>query len=107
MIRVWNSDEFQVRDAREIGRVTGVKGHRVRDGGCSDEGVEGPSGRFSSGTSKSRGDTTKRPRGRSIKWQRVEIGFRLLQVRLPGGAIPVSRCDQGANRQLGKSDRAD
>jgi len=106
VIRVWNSNELQVRDAREIGRVAGVKGNRVRDGGCSYEGVEGPSGRFSSGTSKSGGHATKRSCRRSIKWQRIEIGFRLLQVRLPGGAIPVSRADQGTNGQLGKSNRA-
>ena len=38
---------------------------------------------------------------------RIEIAFRLLQVRLPRGAFLVAAGDEWADGQLGESDRGD
>ena len=57
-----------------------------------------------------RSDATTRPEARGgtgVERQCVEIGFRLLQVRLARRALVIGRRDQGADREFGKRDRRD
>src|ERR1700730_15922176 len=96
--------EVEVVDPGEVGRVDGVQGKLIGDGGCGDHRVVGASMNFTTGVSQRGGNRTERPGRLCVEWKRLEVGFRLLEHRLPSGSLLAARGHEWADRQLRQSD---
>ncbi len=71
-------------NAGEVPRVARVDRYVGRHGDGGDHCVIGPCGRLASGLMQGRDDPAETTSSGRIKGERVEIGFRLLDVRLAG-----------------------
>lgn len=87
MIWVWNGDEVELVNSSEVSGIAGVERKLVRDGYCRNEGVVHPRGGLSARSSQGRCHTTEGAGCACVKGQGVEVGFGLLQVRLPGCSL--------------------
>jgi hypothetical protein len=77
------------------------------DGDGGDHCVVGACGWFASCPPQTGGDPTEASSCVSVKWQRFEVSFGLLDVCLPGSSFIVRGCDKRAHREFGECDRRD
>jgi hypothetical protein len=101
-VGVWDLDKFELVDAPEVVGIHGIQRQSSRDGGGGDHCVVSARAGLASCTSEFGGHLAEGSSGRCIERERVEIGFGLLEMRLPGRTLRVGLGDQWADRQLGR-----
>jgi hypothetical protein len=107
VVRVGDGDHGEFLNPGEVFGVAGVKGEIVGDGDGGDHGVVGTRRWFSASSSQTCGYASEATGRSSVKGQRVEVGFCLLEVRLPCGAFLVGRCHQWTHGEFGEGDGGD
>lgn len=94
VIRVRDTVHDEVVEAAEVVRVAGVDRKLLGDGNCCNECIESPSGWLSPTVAEGSRHTPEGPSRGSVEGKRLEVGFCLLQMDLPGGSLVGRRSDQ-------------
>ena len=94
------SEEGQLAYALEVAPVAGHQRQSVREGRGGDQRVVSASAGLASCTSEIGGHLAKGSSGRCIERERIEIGFGLLEMRLPGRTLRIGLGNEWTDRQL-------
>jgi hypothetical protein len=82
----------------EVIGITRVERKPVRQCNCSDHRIVSPSVRLPARASKRRRNLAERASGLDIEWKRIEVGFRLLEMRKAGGSFGLVGRHEGSDR---------
>jgi len=107
VVWVGDGDDGEPVDAGEVTWVARVQGQIVGEGDGGNHRVVGAGSWLASGSTQRSGDLAEAASGGSVEWQRVEVGFGLLEVRLSTGSFLFGRSYQWSHRKLGERDRCD
>jgi hypothetical protein len=104
-IGVRDRNEPQAFDAGEVAGVARVQGQVMGDGDRCDHGVKGSGSRLASSPTQGSSDPPERSGGAGVKWERIEIGLRLLKMGLARRPLLFGWRYQGTDREFRKGDR--
>lgn len=99
--------DLEPLDTVEVTGIAGMDRNVFSEGRSGDQRVVGPGRRLSASRPQRRRNPTECPGGFGPKWNRLEIGLSLLQVRLTRGAFSGRPGDMWSDGQLSERDGAD
>ncbi len=105
-MRMGDRPELKPRDSCEVGWITCIKRHPMRDRARRDERVIRARRWLPSRCAQRRRHGTKRPRAITIEWKNIKVRLGLLQVLLTGAALGIVARHMRSYRKFSQRYRA-